>query len=220
MKKRFILAFMTFFFCCLAQVKAENSKIDWGMKLSLDVELPGKWRGQNMDITMFKPGIGVSIGAIMRINLPKNFYFEPGATLFHSCYKYKDLVITGSNGEVIEKDPKLTKWGFQIPLMVGYGFNISKSFGLDIYTGPQIRYAFAGKIDIKNKNIRDEIGNTFDLWGVNGQRRFDCSWKIGVGIPINNSLLSLEADLGITDLLKESMSFRENRIGLGFTKFF
>lgn len=220
MKKRFILVFLTIFFCFFTQVKAENSKIDWGMKLSLDVELPGKWRGQNMDITMFKPGIGVSIGAIMRINLPKNFYFEPGATLFHSCYKYKDLVITGSNGEVIEKDPKLTKWGFQIPLMIGYGFNFSKSFGLDIYTGPQIRYAFAGKIDIKNKNIRDEIGNTFDLWGVNGQRRFDCSWKIGVGIPINNSLLSLEADLGITDLLKESMSFRENRIGLGFTKFF
>ena len=220
MKNRFVFAILTLFFCGLAHLNAADNKISWGMKLSVDSELPGKWRGENASITMFKPGIGFSIGASARIDLHKNLYLEPGAALFYSGYKYKDLIISGINGETVEKDPKLTKWGFQIPVLIGYSFNFSKNFGLDLYTGPQIRYAFAGKIDIKNKSLMEEIGNTFDLWGVNGQHRFDCSWKIGVGLPINNALLSLEADLGITDLLKGNMSFRENRIGLAITRFF
>lgn len=219
MKQKLVIAFVALLFGNLfSQASAEN-KVDWGMKLAMDCELPGKWKGDNGSVTMYRPGYGVNIGAVANIEMAKGFYIEPGLALFYSGYKFKDLVIPDANGAVEESNPKQTKWGIQVPLVVGYEINLSDRFGLDFYTGPQMRYAFAGSIDIKNKALKEELADSFNLWNM--QRRFDLSWKIGLGLPLkNNSVLSLEADLGITDLLKSDMSFRENRIGIGFTKFF
>lgn len=197
---------------------AEN-RVEWGMKLALEGELPGKWKNEMTSVAMFKPGIGVNIGAVADIYIGKKFYFDPAVLLFSSSYKYKDLIISSADGLITESDPKLTKWGVQVSLPVGYKIDFSDRFGLKIFTGPQIRYAFAGKINIKNKALKEDSGDIFDLWGINGQRRFDLSWKIGVGVPIRDFVISLEADFGITDLLKDGMSFRENRIGIGFTKY-
>lgn len=220
MKSKVIMAIIGLFLCCHISGAEAANKVEWGMKISIDAELPGKWKGEYASFTMFRPGIGTSIGAVAHVALGKNFYFAPEFNLFYSGYKYKDLFITGSDGNVLEKDPKVTKWGFRIPLLVGYGIRISDSFELDVFTGPQMGYAFAGKIDIKSKALKEDTEDTFDLWGKEGQRRFDCSWKIGVGVPVRDCLLSIEADLGMTDLLKGKISFRENRLGLGFTKFF
>lgn len=200
-------------------VSAENT-IDWGMKLSLKGELPGKWKGDNISINMFKPGMGISIGAVADIYLGKKFYFEPGTSLFYSSYYYKDLIIQGVDGTTDQRDPKLTKYGLEIPLLVGYMIDLSDRYEIDVFTGPQLRYAFAGKIDIKKEIINGDLNDSFDLWGINGQRRFDVSWKIGIGVPVKTCVLSLEADLGITDLLKNDISFRENRIGFSIIKFF
>ena len=201
-------------------VLAENH-VEWGMKLALEGELPGKWKNEMASVTMFKPGIGVNIGGVAHIHIGRKFYFEPSLSLFNSSYKYKDLIISNADDSVTESDPKLTKWGVQLPLVIGYEIDFSDRFGLTIFTGPQMRFAFAGKIDIKNKTLKEDFGNYFDLWGINGQRRFDLSWKVGGGvpIPIRDCVFTLEADFGITDLLKDGMSFRENRIGLGFTKY-
>ena len=89
---------------------------------------------------------------------------------------------------------------------------------MNVFTGPQVRYAFAGGTSFKNKEIAEEADEYVNLWNV--QRRFDLSWKVGVGMPVNNFQISLEADLGITDLLKNDMSFRENRVGVGVTYYF
>lgn len=218
MKKKIIIAMMGLTFGGLFHHASAGERVDWGLKLAMDAELPGKWKGDQVGVTMYRPGYGVNIGAVANIVLPKGFYFEPGVSIFYSCYRYKDLVITDADGSVSESDPKQTKWGIQIPLLIGYEIDISDRFGLDVYTGPQMRYAFAGNIAINSKALKEELADSFNLWEM--QRRFDFSWKIGIGLPLkNNCVLSLEADLGLTDLLKNDMTFRENRIGIGFTKF-
>jgi len=165
---------------------------------------------------MFKPGCGFSVGWISQININNNYYFEPEISLFYSQYKYKDLVIKGDNDNPSEINPKLYKCGIQVPLVFGYMFK----FPFHVFTGPQIRYAFTGNVDIKNKTLIEGMEDDFDLWGRNGQRHFDCSWIIGVGLPIKDYGISLEADLGITDLLKGGMTFRENRLRLDFRYYF
>lgn len=89
---------------------------------------------------------------------------------------------------------------------------------MDVFTGPQLRYALGGEMVIKDQEIKEEFGATVDLWEI--QRRLDCSWKIGIGFPMNQFTLSFEADLGITNLLKHEISFRENRVGLGLAYYF
>lgn len=212
---RIIVAILFSVIVCSA-VAEDNKSMKWGLKVSSDIELPGKWHGENVVVNMFKPGYGFSLGCISRINIIKNFYFEPEISLFYSQYSYKGLVIPGDNDHPSETDPKLYKWGIQIPLVFGYSFN----FPFHVFTGPQIRYAFAGGIDIKNKILIEGMEDDFDLWGSYGQRRFDCSWIIGVGLPIKSWAISLEADLGISDLSKGGMTFRENRLSLEFKYYF
>lgn len=197
---------------------AQDDTVLWGLKASVDVELPSKWRGDGGAFTMYRPGYGFTIGGVSNIYLGQNFYFEPGISLAYTQYRYKDMLFSDPQGVIVEEDPKVYKWGLQIPLVVGYTIDMSDSFALNVFTGPQIRYAFAGKIAFRNKEIADGDDEYVDLW--NGQRRFDLAWKVGVGVPLNSWVISVEADLGITDLLKGDLSFRENRIGLGLTYFF
>ena len=197
---------------------AQDNSVIWGIKASVDAELPSKWHREGGGVTMYRPGYGFTIGGVSNVYLGKNFYFEPGISFAYSQYRYKDVVFSDSEGVIWETDPKIYKWSFQIPLVVGYTIDLSDEYSLNVFTGPQVRYAFAGGISFKNKEIAEEADEYVNLW--NGQRRFDLSWKVGVGIPINNFQISLEADLGITDLLKNDMSFRENRVGVGVTYYF
>lgn len=169
MKTRFITALIALLLCSAGiKTSAENnSTVIWGVKASVDAELPGKWHGDRATITMFSPGYGFTFGAVSNIYLGKNFYFEPGVSLFYSQYRYKDLYISVDQQE---KDPKLYKCGVQVPIVFGYSFDFSGRFLMNLFTGPQIRYAFAGKIKINNSELLEELDSEFDLWGVNGQR--------------------------------------------------
>lgn len=212
--KLFILAAIL---CCInLNIKAKDNKVLWGLKATVDLELPGKWRGNHHSVKMFNNGVGFTLGGVSNIYLGKNFFFEPGVSFFYSQYRY-DLIIGGAGWSEI-KDPKLYKLGLEIPLVFGYDFHFSERFSLEFFTGPQFRYALGGKVEINDKKLQEETASIIGLWET--QRRFDFSWKIGVGFPINSFTVSLEADLGISDMLKEDMSFRENRLGLGIAYYF
>lgn len=218
MKRTFIILLLTAVFCVSeAFGQTENSLLTCGVKAKVDVEIPGKWKNNDVSLTMYRPGYGFTAGAVCNIDLGSNVYLEPGLTLFYEDYSYKDLIIMNESGEAVQKDPGLYKLGFRIPVVVGSVFPINERAGFSIFTGPVLSYAFAGKIDIDSDVDSDLDG--LDLF--RGQRRFDCAWKIGVGCPIDNYMISLEAEFGITDLLKaKDMSFRENRVSLGFTYYF
>lgn len=196
-----------------------NEKVLWGVKATVDAELPGKWRGDHVSFTIFRPGVGFSVGVVSNIWLGKYFYFEPGVSLYYSQYRFKDLVLDALTQDV-ETDPKLYKWGVELPLTVGYEIGISDRFSMNVFTGPVLRYAFKGDIEIKNRDLIADFPQEFTPWDFAGQRRFDCAWKVGVGFPVNDFTVSLEADFGITDLQKNDISFRENRLALGLTYYF
>lgn len=194
----------------------DKNKVIWGLKATVDLELPGKWHADNNSVKMYNPGAGFTIGGVSNIYLGKNFYFEPGVSFFYSQYRCDYSI--GTDLVNMVKNPKLYKLGIQVPLVFGYTIDFSDKIVMDVFTGPQLRYALGGEIVIKNQEIKEQFGSTVDLWEA--QRRFDCSWKIGIGFPMNQFTLSLEADLGITNLLKHEINFRENRLGLGFTYYF
>lgn len=223
MKRRFLLFFIgtMLFGSCLKASAADGDRVLWGIKASVDAELPGKWRGKDASVKMFNNGLGFTAGAVSNIYLGKNFFFEPGLLLFYSQYRY-DFAIGDMN--FMEKNPKLTKFGVEVPVVFGYNFDITDRFALSVFTGPQIRYAFGADVKIEDKDLRDEYE---DLLKWDTFRRLDCAWKIGVGFPLYHFMFSLEADIGMNNLIKSSkiagpskMTFRENRFGLGVTYYF
>lgn len=204
------------------EVKSGSLKrVIWGIKGNLGAELPyANWKVDGESRRMFNSGFGASIGGLANIYLDKNFYFEPEVSLFYEGYSYNNIVTVAPNSPSVNGGPNINKLGFRIPLVFGYFINISDTWGLDVFTGPVLDYAFYGKAKTQNDEIKDNEDLMSVFKGKYGQRRFEMEWKIGVGFPVNNFLISLEGDLGILNMMKHNLSLRENRVSLGITYYF
>lgn len=213
---------------CRAQsteVEAEEESttlktVIWGIKANLNAELPSKWRNSLISEKMFNSGFGASVGCLANVYLGKNFYFEPELALFYEGYSYDVMAEVAPNSPYVNAGPTVTKLGLRLPLMVGYYINISDSWGLDVFTGPQLSYAFYGHASASNESVKENYDLMHVFSGAYAQRRFDLGWKVGVGFPVEHFLISLEADLGITNQMKQTWTMRENRVSLGVTYYF
>lgn len=216
----------TLFYICLLIVafssKAQivehgESNPIWGVRAAFDVNLPGKVHGNLIDDRMFRNGTGGTIGAVCNIFLGHQFYLEPAASLFYDTYSYKGLTIAGNEYE--ESDPAVYKLGIRIPVVVGYSIPINDRISIAPFTGPEISYAFAGKIKVHDKDRLDLDDNS--LFGKYGeQRRFDCGWKLGVAFFSGMWALNIDGTIGITNLMTNGATFRESRGSVSVTRYF
>ena len=203
-----------------AAENADNdNRILWGARAAIGLEIPGKWHVNGTSVKMFRPGASFTLGGVCNIDLSKGFYLEPGLLFFCDRYAYDNLVIADSQGEPVISDPKVTKLGLRLPVVAGYSFSISDGFDMAVYTGPQISYGISARVSTKHKDL---IGNDFstNLYGTNGQNRLDLAWKIGLMFPFGTSAVSIDTDLGITDLMSGPVSLRENRLSIAYTYYF
>ncbi|MCH5217552.1 MAG: PorT family protein [Muribaculaceae bacterium] len=203
----------------LLNVQPEKTVV-WGIKGNLSATLPSKWRANGKSEKVFNAGFGASIGGLMNVYLGKNFYFEPELALFYEGYSYDIVMPVAPNSPSVNAGPSIYKLGVRLPLNVGYFINISDKWGLDVFTGPQLSYAFYGDARCSNEQLKQDYDLMHVFKGANAQRRLDLGWKIGVGFPVDRFLVSLEADLGITNLLRNSYTMRENSLSLGISYYF
>lgn len=199
---------------------ANAKRVLWGIKGNLNAELPSKWRTNSMSIKMFNSGFGASIGGLANIYLDKNFYFEPEFSLFYEGYSYDNIRTVAPNSPSVNAGPKIYKLGIRVPVIFGYSINISETWGLNVFTGPVVSYAFYGDAKSDNEDIQSDKNLMSVFSGIYAQRRFDASWKLGVGFPVDHFMISLEADIGMTNLMRSTWKMREDRLSLGITYYF
>lgn len=224
--KRFVsFALLAAVLCIGTRAAAQDEADDddtrpmWGVKASFDINIPGKFHGDAGSVTMFRHGFGGALGAVYNIYLGHNFYLEPGASLFYDTYSYKGVVFGSYEGVPGETDPAVYKFGVRIPVVVGYSFNVAERFSMSVFTGPELSYALAGDIKIKDRAELDL--NDLHLFGKNGtQRRADCAWKVGAGFPVDGWFVSVEGAFGLINLNRSGMTFRENRCTISLTRYF
>lgn len=185
----------------------------WGVRAGLDFNLPGDWHGASSPVKMFRAGLGFFLGAIYNVPFSARFYFEPGLTLYYDTYSYDDLIIADANGDVNETDPKVGKLGVRVPLVVGMVFPLTDILTLNVFTGPEFNYGLIGKIHLKDASrFEDEFPT--DLY--DGQhRRFNFAWKVGVALPADPWVVTIDGSFGISDLMAGDISFREHRVSVG-----
>lgn len=194
--------------------------VAWGVRASFDINIPGKWNVADKSIKMFRPGCGATVGAVCSIPWTNGFYLEPGVSLYYDTYSYDDLIISDVSGSPVETDPGVHKFGVRVPIVLGYDFTIADSFRMTVFTGPEFNCGLVGKVKTKHK---DKLGPDFpdDIYsGKNAQHRFDFAWKIGVGFPVSNFQVGVDAEIGVSDLMPGDVSFRENRVNVYLTYYF
>ena len=214
------LVFMSFFGF---EAQAQSGDNMWGVKAAFDINLPSKWGNRlegSAPLDMYRTGFGGAVGAVYYYGFGSSFFLEPGASLFYDSYSFKDLTVTGDTNYPSEYDPSIYKLGVRIPVMVGYSYWLLDALPMRVYTGPELSYAFAGDVRWKNKALV-EGGDLGDLFGKHGhQKRMDLAWKIGVGFDTEYLTIGVEAAIGITDILKERLTCRDNRVSITATHYF
>lgn len=190
----------------------------WGAKASLDFNSPGKWKVGDVSTKINNSGLGFSVGGVYTHYVTDGFFIEPSLSLFYDTYSC-DFIIQADESASLEK-PRTCKWGLRLPLVVGYTFDITDTFALSVFTGPELDYAFAGGYRFKDKTLQDLLGNT--LFGKEDgvQRRFSCSWKGGIGFPLSDWRFDLEAVVGLSDIIQGAPSQKENRFSLSILRYF
>ena len=214
-----LVALISFAGICGAK-SGDSEPVIWGLKANVGMLLPSNWRTNDSSFKMYNHGVDFQVGGVANIYLGRGFYFEPGVSLFYDTYKYSDLSILGETGS-FSINPAIHKFGVRVPLVFGYSIGLSDTYNMSVFTGPQIGYALWG--DISTTYPFGYEGDRFptDLFGEHGHRRFDLDWRIGVGFPVtDNFVISLEGEIGISDLYRNDISFRENRCTVGLTYYF
>lgn len=215
--KRFlyICALMLASVAFAASARDSGPRASFGLRVGIDTNLPGKWYNSAGGIKMFRTGFGANLGGVCNVAMPKGFWLEPGVSLYYDAYRYYELWIYESPDQE-EHDPGVWKMGLRVPVMAGYDIPFTDRLTLAVFTGPELNWSFAGGYDVRQKWAQEQLGDLFSE-----QRRVDCAWKVGVGIPFDRIFVSFDAAIGLTDLLKNpDISFRENRLTLSATYFF
>lgn len=220
MKRIYVFLLLTVAFSQLNvfSQNTDDTRPMWGIKAALDVNFPGKWNIGGEKVDIYRHGFGATVGALYNIYLGHDFYIEPGLSLFYDTYYENEMYID----EGLSIGPKIYKTGIRVPVVAGYSFDITERFIMSVYTGPEASYIFSGGICGKYMNSNNEdIGEMLNPYGKNGlNRRFDCAWKVGLAFPTDYVTFMIDASFGITDICKNDISMRENRLSIGLAHYF
>ena len=204
--------------CAKAQIIEQGERNPtWGVRAAFDINLPGHVRSNIFNDKMFRAGTGGALGAVCNIYLGHKFYLEPAVMLFYDTYSYNNFVAEDNGYQ--ETDPTVYKLGFRIPLVAGYSFSVNEKLSIAPFTGPEFSYAFAGDIRFHDKDRLGLEGNL--LFGnIGSQKRVDCGWKIGLAFFTGMWSFNIDATIGMTNLMKNGTTFRENRGTVNVTRYF
>lgn len=143
MKKTILLATVlmagaaTTAFAASPVVDNPNNKAYLGLRLSAEGVVPGNVNYGNISEKIFDSGAGVSIGAVYNQPIVANFTIEPGLELYYNTTKIN------LNDDFMQnahwKSHSTRSFGMRVPVMLGYHFDFSKNFSLNVATGPVLR---------------------------------------------------------------------------------
>lgn len=209
--KKLILSFALAAFAVSASnaqsiVNNPDNKAFWGVRVGLDVSCPTKATFKEGSLkeseSLFKSGVGVSVGAIYHLPIVANFYFEPGASLFYNTWS--------NNLDDLDKDEKelinhnsYRQTGIRVPLNLGYHFDFTDKFKVSVFTGPQLQVGFSCDQYIGAKDEGVEYHEAPSMYsGDEGFNRFNASWNVGIGFTYSKFYLGITGSLEMTNMMR------------------
>ncbi len=188
-----------------ANSETDTPKGFWGVRVNIDVTVPGEVKDDGVGVEMFNPGPGLSVGAIYNVPINKRFYFEPGLYLQLHNTGYKKKYIDVDNANMLE-------YAMRVPLLFGIKFPTRTGF-FTITTGPGLSVGLSGKTHVKDYGETASI----DMY-KDGIRRFDLNWNVGFAIYFKDYMIGLNGYYGLLNSLKDGdgASWHQNYITIGF----
>ena len=159
---------------------AQDQKIIFGVKGGLNLStITG-------DLNETKMKVGFNVGATLDYAFTPELYLMTGLE-----YTTKGVKID------VEGDPSLNAAYLQLPIHLGYKFEIAENSKIVVHGGPFVAYGINGKYKEKDPESRVEASvNTFDKM----MKRFDFGLGLGAGVEIGKINIGLGYDFGLVNV--------------------
>lgn len=193
---------------CSTQLNAQNDKVAFGVKAGMNVStLSGDVNGADAKV-------GFNVGVTLDYAFTENLYLLTGLDFTQKGAKFKgaidEIEYTG--------DAKLTlnPMYLQIPIHVGYKFEIAENTKLVIQAGPYLAYGVAGKAKAEASGVGSEKVGVFRS-GL--MKNFDFGLGLGTGVEFGKIGVKLGYDFGVINVWDaDGVSVRNGNfhVGVGY----
>lgn len=154
-------------------------------------------------------GIGGVLRGTYKFFLKKNsgWYIEPEVSIDYTILQYAWI---GWIGIDCSKDESYEELGLGVSSMVGYDFALGKQTSLELYTGPELRYAPYRHFVSYEFHPNRGHGTFFEP--------IQFRWRVGVGVNYKswNYHLSITHDLTKHQTIGADRKFRYLSVGVGY----
>lgn len=151
--------------------------------------------------------IGYLITPFVRLSKNRS-YVQSELVIGLSYHNFKFIETSAGTQESVPQNAeyKLTTYCIQIPLLYGYEFVKTDTYGMSVFTGPKAKFVFTSQArqKFKNFNIPDLEE---DLTPINYY------WQIGLGVRISHVFFDFTYDFGLNNSTK---GIKSNSLGKRF----
>lgn len=175
-----------------AKAQIVNFRVEAGASFNV-----GKMEIANIELNN-KTRAGYHFGAYVDIPVYNNFYLGSGLT-----FAMKGATNTGVNEK---NDLNLTLHYLQIPVNVGYKFQLSPSISLALQTGPYFAVALGATSSTKGFDGAKKSYNLFKdgVTNLTKPNRFDMGWGLDARAMYSHYYVFLGADFGFLEVFKDN----------------
>ena len=156
--------------------------------------------------------IGFNLGARAEYGITNQFYAGTGLLLSQKGYEdeYKDE----DGFKVKEKGNPLY---LQIPIHVGYHFDLGNGVGLFGETGPYLAFGIGGKNKAEMKVGGYDTEVKVDYFGDDMANVFDMGWGLRFGVEVSQFQIHMGYEYGMTKVVDDSSCHNSNfNIGVSY----
>lgn len=162
--------------------------------------------------------IGFNVGVRGEYNFTNNFYGNIGLLFSQKGTR------TDSEGSLLGFSAKGTVTqnpGYlEIPVQLGYRFNMGNGVSIFGETGPYFAFGVCGKNKIDAETSLTSNSYDYDFFGDNAAKTFDCGWGLRAGVEVSSFQISLGYEHGITKLYDGDNSCRNSNFMVGLAYMF
>jgi len=205
MKKLFtlIVAALTFASSAMALENVPEEGLSFQALFGMNVS--------NLTNTDMNAKVGMNIGVKAEYMLPNCYGTFVNLGVLYTMKGARKSYNTTIGTEDVEATNVLRPCYLEIPLHVGYRYNILENWGVYADFGPYFALGINGKNRIKFDNYAEDV--THQFFKHNKIQRFDCGLGFRIGTEYaNQHSLTLGMDWGLTDMYKDE--FHRNNPGL------
>lgn len=159
----------------------------------------------------YKTGAGFNAGLVLRMPMPRGFFFEPGLLFSYSAMTAKDLV-SFDNEYFYEGAANL--YTLRIPLMFGFSYSVNELWDLRFSTGPWINVNLSARQRLEPNFAAPEIvpDKSINLF-KHGWKRVDALWGLRLSATFaDHYTVGITAGVAFTPLARYGNHDKKVRI--------